>query len=614
MSDRENHSSKAKLSRRKLLQSFGAVGAVMAVGSVGAVMAQGKPFPDRDNDQDRDRSVTESVYSGNPHHNHDVAHVYDVRRLGAKGDGTTDDTDAFEQALLKVKENGRGVVYVPPGTYVITRLLRLYRNTCIRMEDGAVLKKMGNPNSNLKLFVNGMVGDAHYAGGYEGDGGITVIGGTIDLCGNTNPPTDPTRNYQAFGIAHADGVHIEKVTFVNGHNGHIIEFNSSRNVKLLHCLFKDQLVRSDGQYEMVQIDFATAESFPTFGSFDDTPCRDVLIEGCSFLNGHRGVGTHGSKYDSAGNQVFHENIRIVNNLFRDIADIAIKPESYRNAVVSGNTIENTGSAGIAAYSCHNTIIANNTIRQAGLHGITISRKTVTGGFDEPSVHVTVSGNVVTNVANSPFRIIGGLRILIDGNYGSVANREGVYLTNTSDISLRNNVFRGVCQAQDGQYYGMRADGCSNVEITGNSISNSGYASNYKYAVYIPAGNSGVKISGNSAVPGVSGAIRSDAADTVVVSEGGERYLTASLNASTGTVALNDDITKYRSLIVATGSVSTGDLRHEPVRGWYTSGFRPGADYLNVPTSNGKLVAAIDTSTQIRIVSASDPLRYIIGII
>jgi hypothetical protein len=78
--------------------------------------------------------------------------------------------------------------------------------------------------------------------------------------------------------------------------------------------------------------------------------------------------------------------------------------------------------------------------------------------------------------------------------------------------------------------------------------------------------------------------------------------------------LNDDITKYRSLIVATGSVSSGDLRHEPVRGWYTSGFRPGADYLNVPTSNGKLVAAIDTSTQIRIVSASDPLRYIIGII
>ncbi|TNJ67586.1 hypothetical protein FE784_04175 [Paenibacillus hemerocallicola] len=612
-SNRDNPASKSKLSRRKLLQTFGAVGAAMAVGSVGAAMAQGKPFTEKDKEEGGGHSVTESVYSGNPHPGkHDPAHVYDVRRLGANGDGATDDTAAFEQALLKVKEGGGGVVYVPPGTYVITRVLRLHKNTYIRMEDGAVLKKMGNPDSNLKLFVNGDMGDDYYANGYEGDGNISVIGGTIDLCGESNPPTNPARNFQAFGIAHADGVHIERVHFINGHNGHIIEFNSSRNVKLLHCTFKDQVVASSGQYEMVQIDFATAEAFPTFGAFDDTPCQDVLIEGCSFVNGHRGVGTHGSKYDSAGSQIFHDNIRIVNNLFRNIADIAIKPESYRNAVVTGNTIENAGSAGIAAYSCRNTIISGNTVRQTSLHGITISRKTAAGVFDEPSVNVTVSDNVVTNVANSPIRVIGGSGIVIDGNYSSAANREGAYITNTNDIVLRNNVFRGVCQAQNNQYYGIRADGCANVDISGNSISNAGYANNYKYAVYIPAGSTDVRISGNSAVPGASGTIRSDAADTVVVADNGERFLTANLNATSGTIALSDDITKYRSLIVATGSVSGGDLRHETARGWYTSGFRPGTDYLNVATSNGKLIASIDTNNQITLVSASDPLRYIIG--
>lgn len=622
MSDNGNESPQGgSLSRRKLLRSFGAVGAAAAVGSiaigpVGEALARIGTSAGRADTGNGGRTVSESVYSGcqHPQPVHcGATGVYDVRRLGALGDGATDDTAAFEQALLQVKENGGGVVYVPPGTYVITRVLRLYANTHVRMDDGAVLRKLGNPDANLKLFVNGDIGDPGYATGYEGDGNITIIGGTIDLCGDTNPPTNPSRNFQAFGIAHADGVHIERVRFLNGHNGHIIEFNSSRNVRLLHCLFQDQQIASSGQYEMVQIDFATAEAFPTFGAFDDTPCRDVLIEGCSFVNGHRGVGTHGSKYDSAGSQVFHDNIRIVNNSFRGIADIAIKPESYRNAVVAGNTIEQTGSAGIAVYSCRDTVVAHNTIRRTGLHGIAISRKT-TAAFDEPSANVTVTDNVLTNVAYSPFRVIGGSGVVISGNTVSDANREGAYVTNTEHVVLRNNVFRGVGQAQNGQYYGIRADQCAKVEIVGNVLDNGGYANNYKYAIYIPAGSGGVKIADNTAAPGVSGTIRSDSSDTLIATENGERLLTPGLNVSSGSVALNDDITKYRMLIVATGAVSGGDLRHEFVRGWHASGFRPGTDYLNVATSNGKLVASIDTNTQITLVSASDPLRYVIGVL
>lgn len=252
-------------------------------------------------------------------------------------------------------------MYIPPGNYKITDVLRLYQNTSIVMEEGAVIKKLGDPDQNLKLFVNGEIGNDTYAEKYEGDGNIHISGGTIDLCGDINPPTNRERNFQALGIAHADQVTIENVTFINGHNGHIIEVNSSRNVRISRCLFKDQWVRGSGQYEMVQIDFSDRSSFPTFGAFDDTPCKDVLIEGCTFINGQRGLGTHASKYDSSGKQVFHENIRMVNNHFKNIADIAIKPESYNNAVISGNTIENTGGNGISLYSCRNTIISHNTL-------------------------------------------------------------------------------------------------------------------------------------------------------------------------------------------------------------------------------------------------------------
>jgi hypothetical protein len=46
----------------------------------------------------------------------------DVRALGAKGDGKADDTDAFEKAI---RDAGPGTVYIPPGTYNVSRTLVL---------------------------------------------------------------------------------------------------------------------------------------------------------------------------------------------------------------------------------------------------------------------------------------------------------------------------------------------------------------------------------------------------------------------------------------------------------------------------------------------------------
>ncbi|CAG7618845.1 hypothetical protein PAESOLCIP111_02154 [Paenibacillus solanacearum] len=605
MSEQGNHSPK-RLSRRKLLQTLGAAGTVMAVGSVAAALASdvqgaapgaaGVDHASREG-QGRQPSVP----------------VYDVRHYGAKGDGTSDDTTAFERVLGEIRQNGFGTMYVPPGVYVITRALRLYRHTSIRMEDGAVLRKMGSPDSNLKLFVNGEIGNEQYAKGYEGNGGITVIGGTIDLCGNTHPPTDPNKNFQAFAIAHADGVHIERVRFINGHNGHIIELNSSRNVKLLHCVFQDQKVASSGQYEMVQIDFASKEAFPTFGAFDDTPCRDVLIEGCTFMNGHRGVGTHGSKYDASGKQVFHENIRIVNNHFKQIADIAIKPESYRNAVVSGNTIEQTGGAGIALYSCYNVLVSGNVLRDIGQHGIAVSRKSVSGVFEEPSVHIRVADNLIHTVKNSAIRVIAGDQITLSGNCSAASNREAVFISDTRRLALKENMLRGASLEKAGGYSAIRLEGCNGVEASGNYVSNDGYDKLYSYALYIPAGSTGAAVSGNRLASGASGTIRSDAPDTLIASEQGEKLLTGTLNATEGTIDLLDDITKYRSVVVATGAVSSGELRHETARGWLIGGFRPGTDFIHVATASGKFVAMIESGTRLRIVSASNPLRYIIGV-
>src|SRR5262245_20897951 len=44
----------------------------------------------------------------------------------ARGDGTTDDTRAIQEAIEAANRAGGGTVYFPAGTYAITRTLTLY--------------------------------------------------------------------------------------------------------------------------------------------------------------------------------------------------------------------------------------------------------------------------------------------------------------------------------------------------------------------------------------------------------------------------------------------------------------------------------------------------------
>jgi len=53
--------------------------------------------------------------------------VYDVRRFGAKGNGKTPDTSAFQTAVDTCHRNRGGIVFVPPGSYLVgTITLRSY--------------------------------------------------------------------------------------------------------------------------------------------------------------------------------------------------------------------------------------------------------------------------------------------------------------------------------------------------------------------------------------------------------------------------------------------------------------------------------------------------------
>jgi hypothetical protein len=58
--------------------------------------------------------------------------VYSVLDFGAKADGKTDDTDAFQKALNSASEAGGGVVYAPRGNYFFAGHLDLPRSVTLK--------------------------------------------------------------------------------------------------------------------------------------------------------------------------------------------------------------------------------------------------------------------------------------------------------------------------------------------------------------------------------------------------------------------------------------------------------------------------------------------------
>jgi len=64
---------------------------------------------------------------------------YAVRAFGARGDGTHDDTDAFQTALDTCFEKGGGTVWVSAGTYLI-RPIEIKSRTTVHLEAGAELR------------------------------------------------------------------------------------------------------------------------------------------------------------------------------------------------------------------------------------------------------------------------------------------------------------------------------------------------------------------------------------------------------------------------------------------------------------------------------------------
>lgn len=90
----------------------------------------------------------------------------DVRDTGARGDGSRDDTAAFQSAIDSLPADG-GTVYVPAGTYMIdaTRKVRLRSHMHLQLAAGAKLMAKRNAADRAYVLMVYKVSDVEISGG-----------------------------------------------------------------------------------------------------------------------------------------------------------------------------------------------------------------------------------------------------------------------------------------------------------------------------------------------------------------------------------------------------------------------------------------------------------------
>lgn len=441
---------------------------------------------------------------------------YNVQAYGAKGDGTTDDTAALNACLLAVYNAGGGTIVVPPGSYKTSAPLIIRRNTTLICDNGVTFFR----SASGSLIMNGDYNEDQSV--YTGHGNIRIVGGVWDMKGTT-----VTNGNIAIALAHGNDISIEGVTIKDVPQNHAIEVNSSKTVRIRDCKFLGYYATDGGAVnynEAVQIDLALTggSTFGAFGLYDDTPCDDILVTGCYFgASGtasttawYRGVGGHSGK---AGFE--HTNVRITDNHFDGLLNIAVGLYGFRRTVVADNAFDGCGamvyansasSQDFGNISITGNVAKDCTLNQAAITiapatgtatGIVVSGNAIDGvtggtsghGIDmSRSTYVNVTGNTIANVGGAGIRFVGTCnQVQVTNNIISDVGDAGVQVTNSNNCVVSDNVVHN--PAKNGIY----STGPAGLTVTGNTITQYAQVAGTFYGIRMSTSGSNYTITNNT---------------------------------------------------------------------------------------------------------------------
>ena len=413
-----------------------------------------------------------------------------VKRFGATGDGTTDDTEAIRHAV----RDGDGMLHFPPGSYRITEPIE------IQLEQSGPLGIDGTGGTARVLMAG--AGPAFRL--------IGTHGGTGDpksVKGNVYPAQRlPTvKNIEIEGAhSEADGVQMiqtmqsvfEGVLIRRCRHGiHLTQRN--RNVLISHChvyyntgvgIFLDQV-------NLHQIIIASSHiSYNRLGG--------IRLEGSEIRN-----------LQITGNDIEYNNHAQHDSEPEPTAEIYIdttaEGASVNEITVASNTIQATSSPGgcniriqedgrgdsrpPGLWTIAGNIIGSqeNNVHLSGCYGVSLSGNCIYSCSNrnlliEDSRHINVGNNMFrrhtermgtgVKLVRSSDVAINGCSLLDEDPEGQSSGASLLELVQCQRINISG------CQLTDGVPCGIDATECSHVNITGNTIHDSRSAAKSRHAI------------------------------------------------------------------------------------------------------------------------------------
>lgn len=441
--------------------------------------------------------------------------VLNVKDFGAIGDGTADDTAAFQKTLgVAGDSSGGGVtIFIPDGKYRMTKELKIFSNTAI------------NCASNVRVIRDhpgylGMNGNrsteenpSNYKR-YTGRGNIHISGGVWDGNG-----VKQTGKASIFHFGHGDKITFDSMTLLDVSTSHHVEFNACQNIHVLNCRFLGMAnLDTTGQTfnEAIQLDISK-RGLATIGADDDTPCNNVWIEGCYFGDSEtsgsgsigRAVGSHTATITRPHTNIFINNctayntrsfvfraynwekVSITNNKIIDCS----AGINWRTAITGPNTTDPNGNQ-VGSEIAEGGIIANNVFKGNFANGRVIEIYGEKGSSGKPK-NITVESNSI---------ILSGTGAKYDGIYFNICENcvcsnntiqgvrgHGIYVNGESfGITIQGNTLQDI--GQDG----IHVSGASHYNnITSNSMRRMG-----RNGVYVNGGE--CNLVSNNIISGVNG--------------------------------------------------------------------------------------------------------------
>lgn len=367
--------------------------------------------------------------------------------------------------LEKMGKKGGGTLTLNKGKYKISNAVCIPSNVTIVLKNGVVIEKINKtgikkfkPSGSMwQLCPRNKFKKKNSIGKYNGSKNVKIIGegnAVIDM-----------KNVDGIGlvVAHCKNVEISGIIFKGMNGNHYIECNGSQNVEMHDNNFTKAKQSTLTKYyakEAINIDLADKETHGLpldWVKKDKTPCDNIHIYNNVFDGTTRGVGTHKYSQDSSGNPVYHKNILIENNTFKNIFDNGVFVLTWKDAVIKNNTFYNIGTGNKKSYSS-----GAHGISGGGIDGINITgnsfekikrnaiyfiqQQNVGAGSQYKKVNVNITKEQTEAMTDNTVKNCGN-----DAN-PNYAGYDVLYFRNNSTKSRENGV--GIDLVTKNVYYGI----------------------------------------------------------------------------------------------------------------------------------------------------------------